>query len=118
MIKTRIVTSGMLVKRVQYYVPDHSKLVGDKAIKKDNIENMKITTSSGNVFYADPISRQDIMEAIVISSVIDVDETEWKLAEESNGSKIVVVKIDELKEVLLLALKAKAGLVGISDDKH
>lgn len=114
MIKIERVTTGMLTKKKHVYVED--KLEGNKAIKKDSLQNLTITVTSGKVFYADPESRQDISDAIALSTANGLTETQWKLSEEFDGERIVIVSIEELQEVLHKALLHKAGLVGIPNE--
>ena len=81
---------------------------------KDEILNrLKVTISNGKVFYADPISRVDISNAIDVANKKNLTETQWKLAEPIDGSQIVTVTLDELEEALEKALLRKAEIIGI-----
>lgn len=84
------------------------------SIKKYTLDKMTVPTESGKVFYADTASRQDLADAILHGTDLGQTSTLWKLAEEFEGSKIVSVTLDELKEASRLALAAKGGMVGIS----
>ena len=88
------------------------EVLGSNAIKENTLSNLTVTTTNGKVFYADKDSRADINEAINIAEDEGQTSTFWKLAEEFDGSKIVEVTLDELKEVRKLALEEKGKLVG------
>ena len=81
--------------------------------KADALATMKVRTQSGKLFYADDNSRMDINDAINLAADAGVATTLWKLAEEVNGSKLVEVSVDELKEARKLALEEKARIIGV-----
>lgn len=79
--------------------------------KEEILNNLKVTTSTGKVFYADLSSRVDIGNAIQLATIFNITEKEWKLAEEFNGVRVVMVSVTELQEALYLALQTKGSLV-------
>ena len=81
--------------------------------KADALATMKVRTQSGKLFYVDDNSRMDINDAINLAVDTGVATTIWKLAEEVNGSKLVEVSVDELKEARKLALEEKAKIIGV-----
>lgn len=86
-------------------------------MKKEALDNIKVTTASGKVFYGDPVSRTDLSDAISLAEELGQTQTEWKLAEEFEGNKIAVITLDELKEARLLSLQAKSSIIGVSDEQ-
>lgn len=87
-----------------------------KAAKEQALATLTITVN-GKVFYADTEARVDITDAIDIaeSSTPIITSTTWKLAEEFEGSRYVMVTLEELKEVKAKTLLAKSVLVGIPE---
>lgn len=81
--------------------------------KAEALDRLTVTTTSGKVFYADPISRTDMSDVIALASETGNTETYWKLAEAIDGSKVVMVTLDEMKEARMLALQAKASVIGV-----
>lgn len=77
------------------------------------LNKLTVTTTSGKIFYADPISRGDLSDAISILIKNNLNETVWKLASNKNGNRNVKVPLAELEEARELALVAKGSLVGI-----
>jgi len=90
-------------------------LIGAHRQKKDAIEAMTVTTSTGKTFYADPQSRLDISDAILAGTSAGIESTMWKLAVPFDGEKIVEVTLDELKEAQMMALREKAKIVGVPE---
>jgi len=80
----------------------------------DDVKNVLLNeltvTVNGNEFYADPYSRADINEAIGI--VIDSSQTStlWKV---KNNAVAQTVTLADLKTARVLALQAKALIVGV-----
>lgn len=74
--------------------------------KAELLGNIIITTTSGIRFYADDISRNDLSNAILLSSV-DTDTTMWKTPD---GLKLVTVL--DIREALRLGLEEKGRIVG------
>jgi len=70
-----------------------------------------VSTDSGKVFYADTDARLDLQAALSASELEGTNETMWKLAEAFEGSRVVLVSVDEIREAAALALKAKGKLV-------
>lgn len=85
----------------------------NEVIKGEQLEKITVTTTSGKVFYADPISRTDISDAISLANETSQTSTTWKLAEPIDGSKLAIVTLDELKEARALGLQAKASIIGV-----
>ena len=84
-----------------------------EAIKDEQLKKLTVTIGSGKVFYADAESRIDLRDAIELGNDLGQTSTYWKLAEEFNGSRIVEVTLDELKEASKLALETKGQIVGV-----
>jgi len=82
-------------------------------VKEATLATLTVTVASGKVFYADLASRVDIDGAIRNAEEKNITQTEWKLAQEVEGSKYVIVTLAELKEASYLALKTKGTLVGV-----
>jgi len=83
-----------------------------KLVKIETLKKLTVTLSDGKVFYADAESRIDLRDAIELGIELNKTSTAWKLAEDFNGSRIVEVTIDELKEASKLALMTKGNIVG------
>ena len=83
-----------------------------KQAKEETLKKLTVTLSDGKVFYADAESRIDLRDAIELGIELNQTSTAWKLAEDFNGSRIVEVTIDELKEASKLALMTKGNIVG------
>ena len=83
-----------------------------KQAKEETLKKLTVTLSDGKVFYADAESRIDLRDAIELGIELNQSSTAWKLAEDFNGSRIVEVTIDELKEASKLALMTKGNIVG------
>lgn len=81
--------------------------------KKVLLDKLMVTTKSGKVFYADPISRSDMSDAIAIATAKNITSTTWKLAVPVNGSKFVTVDISELEEARELSLVEKGKIIGV-----
>ena len=78
-----------------------------KQEKIEALASVKVTTTSGKVFDGRDIDQQRMVSAILSSSVIDITETQWKLADNS----IATISLDELKEALALSIKAIGNIV-------
>jgi hypothetical protein len=78
-----------------------------KQAKTEALASVKVTTASGNTFDGRDIDQQRMVSAILSSSVLNVTETEWKLADNSR----VTVTIDELKEALALSIQAIGKII-------
>jgi hypothetical protein len=91
------------------------QLIRDKADaqKEEVLKRLTVTTASGKVFYADTEARIDLQSAIEASNLSGTTETMWKLAEEFEGQKIVLVTLDEIREAGVKALEAKGSIVGV-----
>ena len=79
-----------------------------KLVRSDKLEALIVTTSTGKSFKVDPISRQDISDALMSDRF--EGGLSWKLA---TGSKPRWQKVstEEAKEALKLALKAKEDIL-------
>lgn len=87
--------------------------IEEEETKEEALANLKVTTASGKVFYADLASRLDIEQAINVAVRNNLTSTSWKLAEPFEGSKIAEVTLAELQEASYLALSAKAQIIGV-----
>ena len=103
-------TPSGLIKKITFYEADE-KLFKDGE-DQESLNKAKIQVSSGKWFYVDPVSRADIADAINIGIDNNIIEQVWKLAEPINGSKYVLVTMDEMKEARYLGLQYKGALVG------
>jgi len=81
-------------------------------LKDAKLDKLTVTTSTGKVFYGDAISRSDLTDAVLLGNMNGITETTWKLAEEFNGERVVLVTIEELAEAAYLALQTKGQIVG------
>lgn len=106
--------SGLVVFKQQnvYKIPI---LVDEEAIKKSQIDRIKVRVSTGKVFYADPTSRADIADAIDLAVEENRTTAPWKLAEEFEGNKIAIVTLEEFKEARRLGLAAKGSIIGVTE---
>jgi len=78
-----------------------------KQAKIEALASVKVTTTSGNTFDGRDIDQQRMVSAILSSSVVNVTETQWKLADNS----IATISLDELKEALALSIQAIGNIV-------
>ena len=90
-------------------IQSEKRLIDTK--KEQALKVLVVSTDSGKVFYADTDSRLDLQAALVASELEGTNETMWKLAEAFEGSRVVSVSVDEIREAVVLALKAKGKLV-------
>ena len=79
-----------------------------KVNKEHLLNSIVVTTSSGKSFYADPISRTDLADAISIADERNETAVLWKLA---TGWEQVT--LEEMKEARLLGLQEKAKVIGM-----
>ena len=80
-----------------------------KQIKADKIKaiNEIVVEVNGKQFQADDGSRANMQEAITAAGILEVDKTNWKLADNT----IVEVTLDELKEALAKGIQAKGKII-------
>jgi hypothetical protein len=78
-----------------------------KQEKLQALANIKVTTSSGKVFDGRDVDQQRMTSAILASSVLNVTETQWKLADNT----VATISLDELKEALALSIKATGNII-------
>ena len=78
-----------------------------KTKAKESITKIIVTTSNGTKFYADPISRTDLSDAIAIMVESNISEYLWKTID---GVKLVT--LEDMKEARKLGLLEKGRLVG------
>lgn len=93
-------------RRTAYQVVEAFK----EAQKNELLNAIIVTTTSGVRFYADPVSRTDISDAILEAQEIgasDIDTITWRTPD---GLKTVTVA--DLKEARKLGLEEKARIVG------
>lgn len=86
--------------------------------KTEALSKLTVTTQSGKVFYADTESRVDLNDAIRRAEKENLTSTSWKLAEEFEGERVVIVTLEEIREAADLALSAKASIVGVIQIKE
>ena len=86
--------------------------------KTEALANLTVTTQSGKVFYADTESRVDLNDAIRKAEKENLSTTPWKLAEEFEGERVVIVTLEEIREAADLALSAKGSIVGVIQIKE
>ena len=79
-----------------------------KVNKEYLLDSIVVTTTSGKSFYADPISRTDLADAISIANESGETTVLWKLA---TGWEEVT--LEEMKEARLLGLQEKAKVIGM-----
>ena len=75
--------------------------------KKEVLDVLTVTTTSGKEFYADSDSRTDLISALVSAEFMGLTQTNWKLA----TGEIQSIGLQEVKEAIALALQAKGDLV-------
>ena len=90
----------------------------DDHAKTEALAKLTVTTSSGKVFYADTESRVDLNDAIRKAEKENLANTPWKLAEEFEGERVVIVTLEEIREAADLALSAKGSIVGVIQIKE
>jgi len=78
-----------------------------KQEKIEALASVKVTTTSGKVFDGRDIDQQRMVAAIMVSSVVNITETQWKLADNT----IATISLDELKEALALSIQAIGNIV-------
>jgi len=109
----------VVVDKTEEELSTEAKIVTDltyieeEEAKEEALNNLRVTTTSGKVFYADISSRLDIEQAIGIAVRNNILSTQWKLAEPFNGNKVAEVTLAELQEASYLALQAKAQIIGV-----
>jgi|GEM_PF-6057033 len=74
--------------------------------KQELLDEILVTTISGKTFYADPISRTDLSDAISIAAETNQTSKEWKL---KTGWEIVT--LEEMKEARELGLMRKGEII-------
>jgi len=80
-----------------------------KAERLKQLEVLTVTTTNGNTFDANNQARLDMSNGIQVSEILNVTQTVWRMADDSE----VLIQIAELKEALALSLQAYATLKGI-----
>lgn len=101
----------VIVENAQMYADVALTATGfyNNARKAELLSNIIVTTTSGIRFYADDTSRNDLSNAMLLSSA-DTDTTLWKTPD---GVKLVTVL--DIKEALRLGLEEKGRIVGAID---
>lgn len=89
-----------------------------KVEKTEALSKLTVTTSTGKVFYADTESRVDLNDAIRRAEKENLSNTPWKLAENFEGERVVIVTLEEIREAADLALSAKGSIVGVIQIKE
>jgi len=80
-----------------------------KAERLKQLEVLTVTTTNGNTFDANNQARLDMSNGIQVSEILNVTETVWRMADDTE----VLIDVAELKEALAKALQAYATLKGI-----
>lgn len=71
-----------------------------KELEKTNrLENLTVEVN-GKVFSANDASQSRMDRALRMAETLGLAETQWKLAEEYNGSKVAIVTVTELNEAM------------------
>lgn len=79
-----------------------------REVNKEHLLNsIVVTTQSSKEFYADPVSRADLADAISIAGENSKTSVLWKL--KSGWSEVTLA---EMQEARLLGLEAKAKIIG------
>lgn len=73
------------------------------------LETLTVTTNEEHTFDAYAQARQDMSDAILASATLNITETVWRLADNSE----VTISLEELKEAHALAIQAYAKIKGI-----
>jgi len=80
-----------------------------KAERLKQLEVLTVTTTNGNTFDANNQARLDMSNGIQVSEILNVTETVWRMADDTE----VLIDVAELKEALALALTEYARIKGI-----
>lgn len=80
-----------------------------ESVKKSKVDaiNSLTVTVDGMVFDADPISRQNMADAILASTPTGITETQWKLADNS----VALVTLTQLTQAHALAIQSVGSVV-------
>ena len=89
-------------------VVEAATLFYKKEKKEKSLNSIVVTTSSGKQFYADPISRGDLSDAISIAQETGETSTIWKLK-----TGLDTVTLEEMQEARRLGLAEKGQIVGV-----
>lgn len=98
----------VIVPNFQEYsnVDDIAQFYFKENNKQELLDEILVTTTSGKTFYADPISRTDLSDAISIATETSQTSKEWKL---KTGWEIVT--LEEMKEARELGLMRKGEII-------
>ena len=100
-----LVVDGIITHSPKAKTPEEL-LKEKKQVRKDAVNNIKVTTSSGKIFDGDEESQTRLTRAIQTAEILGLTETVWVLA--TNDPTLVT--LDELKEALALSMKAMGEL--------
>lgn len=81
----------------------------EKQAITEQLASLTVTTNAGHAFDAYTQARQDMADAILASATLNITETVWRLADNSE----VTISLEELKEAHALAIQAYARVKGI-----
>lgn len=101
-----------ITKAVEY-TPDPVRREQERAAeevihqKRIALDSISVTTSFGKVFDGNDAARESMLSAIQASSVLNLTEYNWKLADNT----WTVVTLDELKEAHALAIVRKGQIL-------
>jgi len=97
-----------LVKPVTYSQVLEDGISEKDKVKEESIMSIVVTITNGKQFYADPISRADMTDAIAIAGETGQTEVMWKLPVQG----FTLVTLAEMKEARMLGLQAKGTIIG------
>lgn len=98
---------GNKKKMTQSEIDAHLNPFPSPPTKNELIARLTVTTQSGKKFDADEVARGRMLSAIQAAEFLGIDESEWKLADNSKQ----IITLDELKEAHALAIQALGQVV-------
>lgn len=98
---------GNKKKMTQSEIEAHLNPFPSPPTKNELIARLAVTTQSGKKFDADEVARGRMLSAIQAAEFLGIDESEWKLADNSKQ----IITLDELKEAHALAIQALGQVV-------
>ena len=102
------VAPDVLESELDDYLASNAEYKAHLDSEKDKqLSRVTVTTTSGKEFYADPLSRVDIADAVQVAINSGLTSTSWKLV-----SGWTTVTLDEMKEAQRLGLEAKGAIIG------
>lgn len=80
--------------------------IDPKDVKNQQLAELTVTTSNGNVFDGNETARVNMLSAINASAFLNQTTANWKLADNT----VVNITLDELKEALALSIQ-QVGII-------